>query len=110
MRSEASQFKPFRWIYIPKPKTEKMRPLGLPSPVDKIVQEIMRNILEAIYEPVFLLYFGNKILDVSNGFRPNRSPATALKQLRNPFFFLHFFVKKNVSKETSVNLPPNKVM
>ena len=77
MRSEAFQFKPFRRIYIPKPKTEKMRPLGLPSPVDKVVQEIMRNILEAIYEPIFL--------DVSHGFRPNRSPATALKQLRNTF-------------------------
>ena len=127
MRSEAFQFKPFRRIYIPKPKTEKMRPLGLPSPVDKIVQEIMRNILEAIYEPVFLLYFGNKILDVSHGFRPNRSPATALKQLRkrssllfqskalkeevsketfNPFFFLHFFVKKMLARNYRTRSKP----
>lgn len=108
MRSEAFQFKPARRIYIPKPKTEKMRPLGLPSPVDKVVQEIMRLILEAIYEPIFL--------DVSHGFRPNRSPATALKQLRNTFQGVNWVLEgdikgayDNINQERFLNILGKKI-
>ena len=73
MRKGTYQFKPARRIYIPKPGRKEKRPLGIPSSEDKIVQEILRMILETIFEPIFL--------PNSHGFRPNRSPHTALREV-----------------------------
>jgi group II intron reverse transcriptase/maturase len=67
----------FSWIGVreimnPKPgKAGKLRPLGFPSINDRLVQEVIRAILEPIYE----LNFSN----LSHGFRPNRDCHTALK-------------------------------
>jgi hypothetical protein len=72
IRSEKFQFKPTRRLYIPKPNG-KMRPLGIPSPRDKIVQKAMEYILNLIFEPRFF--------DTSHGFRPFRSCHSALKQV-----------------------------
>ena len=52
MRHERYRFTPARRAYIPK-KNRKLRPLGLPSWSDKLVGEVVRLLLEAIYEPVF---------------------------------------------------------
>ena len=55
-----------RRTYIQKKNNrKKLRPLGIPTFTDKLVQEVLRMILEAVYEPIFL--------DVSHGFRPKRS-------------------------------------
>lgn len=51
----------------------KMRPLDIPTFTDKLVQEVLRMILQAVYEPVFL--------DCSHGFRPNKSCHTAFTAL-----------------------------
>src|SRR3546814_17267631 len=52
-----------------------MRPLGLPTADDRIVQEAARMILAAIYEPVFSKH--------SQGFRAVHSCHTALEEIRN---------------------------
>lgn len=74
LRNQSYQFKPVKRIYIPKGNTGKMRPLGVPSPRDKVVQTAMLMILESIYDPIFST--------LSHGFRSGRSSHTALRQVR----------------------------
>jgi len=79
---------PVRRTYIAKKSSDKKRPLGIPTFTDKLVQEVLRMVLEAIYEPVFM--------DCSHGFRPNRSCNTALKSLRLKFTGAKWFVEGDI--------------
>ena len=65
--------KAVRRVYIPKPGSEKKRPLGIPAYEDKIVQDVMTQVLNAIYEPMFK--------EFSFGFRPERSCHQAIAYL-----------------------------
>lgn len=78
-----------RRVNIPKPQGG-LRPLGIPTFRDRIVQEVVRTILEVIYEPVFE--------NTSHGFRPGRSQHTALKDFRKNFRGVAWFVEGDISK------------
>lgn len=74
IRYERYRWTPVRRVYIPKKHgSSKLRPLGLPSFSDKLLQEVIRLILEAYYEPQFS--------PSSHGFRPNRGCHTALTEI-----------------------------
>lgn len=79
---------PVRRTYIQKKNSDKMRPLGIPTFTDKLVQEAVRMILEAIYEPIFH--------ECSHGFRPNRSCHTALKSLCMKFTGAKWFIEGDI--------------
>ena len=73
MKSKQYRPKPVKRVYIPKAGKNEKRGLGIPSVEDKLVQVMLKKILEQIYEAEFL--------DVSYGFRPSLSCHNAVKAL-----------------------------
>jgi group II intron reverse transcriptase/maturase len=66
--------KPLRRVWIPKDaKGTKFRPLGIPAVRDRVAQEVIRRLLEPIFEPLFH--------DCSFGFRPGRSCHKAIERV-----------------------------
>ncbi len=91
MRTEQFHFKPVRTTYIPKAKG-KMRKLGIPCVRDKVVQEALHMILEAIYDSPQGAYFS----DASHGFRPNRSCHTALREFRGKWGAVNWIIEGDI--------------
>jgi len=88
MKDYSYQPKPARRAYIKK-KNGKLRPLGIMSSDDKIAQEVVRMILESIYEPIF----SNR----SHGFRPDKSCHTALAQIQDVFNGVKWFIEGDIA-------------
>jgi len=87
--SEQYIFKTVKLTYIPRPDGRK-RPLGLPTANDKIVQEVIRLILEAIYEPIFS--------ELSFGFRSGRGCHDALNHVESRFRWVDNVIEGDIEQ------------
>lgn len=84
------RWKPVRRTYIEKASSTALRALGLPGWEDKMVQDVIRMILEAYYEPQFR--------DCSHGFRPKRGCHTALREIYNNWAGVKWFIELDIRK------------
>jgi group II intron reverse transcriptase/maturase len=88
LRYERYRWTPVRRTYIEKKGSTKLRPLGIPTWSDKLLQEVMRSILEAYYEPQFSPH--------SHGFRPGRGCHTALKEIFHTWTGTRWFIEGDI--------------
>lgn len=89
MRHERYRWSPAKRVYIPK-KDGRKRPLGIQSWSDKLLQEVVRLILDAYFEPQFSPH--------SHGFRPERGCHTALREIYHNWVGSVWFIEGDISK------------
>jgi len=88
LRSERYRWTPTRRVYIEKKNSTKKRPLSMPTWSDKLLQEVIRLILESYFEPTFS--------NSSHGFRPERGCHTALRQIDDAWHGVNWFIEGDI--------------
>lgn len=74
LKSGDYQPRPVQRVWIPKLGSKELRPLGVPTVEDRVVQQALRHVLEPIFEHTFAEH--------SYGFRPGRSAKDALRRVQ----------------------------
>jgi retron-type reverse transcriptase len=90
LKHERFKWTPVRGVHIRKRDGKSTRPLGVPTWQDKLLQEVIRLLLEAYYEPQFS--------DLSQGFRPGRGCHTALQEIKHTHRGTKWFIEGDISK------------
>lgn len=88
LRYERYRWTPMRRVYIEKKNSTKKRPLSMPTWSDKLLQEVIRLILESYFEPTFS--------NLSHGFRPGRGCHTALRQIDDTWHGVNWFIEGDI--------------
>lgn len=87
---ERYRWTPVRRTYIEKKNSTKLRTLGIPTWSDKLLQEVIRSILDAYYEPQFS--------PLSHGFRPNQGCHTALQEIAETWTGTTWFIEGDITQ------------
>ena len=90
LKAERYRWTPVRRTYIEKKGSTTLRPLGIPTWSDKLLQEVVRSLLEAYYEPQFS--------PASHGFRPGLGCHTALTAIQRRWSATTRFIEGDISK------------
>lgn len=88
LRSQRYRWTPTRRVYIEKKNSTKKRPLSMPTWSDKLLQEVIRLILESYFEPTFSNF--------AHGFRPGRGCHTALRQIDDNWHGVNWFIEGDI--------------
>lgn len=87
LKTESYHWTAVRRQYIPRPDG-RTRPLGIPTWSDKLVEEVIRIVLEAYYEPIFSSH--------SHGYRPNRGCHSALQEIVSHWTGTTWFIEGDI--------------
>lgn len=90
LKNNNYKFSAIRRIYIDKPGTTKTRPLGIPNFTEKIIQEAIRIILEAIYEPIF------EQRNMNFGFRSGKAARDAIESITAKVKYMNYAIEGDI--------------